>query len=967
MKTPPYLLPFCVSATLVPVSYSSASSQRFNRRQQNTGTITIEQKGQFKSPVREFLFSVCSENSDQQAADVIDPLIECKPIRLWILPGENQGMSRSVQMIKTKGMLHSDGILTPGAGDQCGSTASNIDIAVLGAYTLSDDINQNLYIIYDAPLSFVLTTASSLQILLLAKVGEDASRNTKTLTKLNQNSALADNYITGTDIWIGMHDFEIDCTFSAYGLLPVATYFEVGAVDLRTGGTLSSSTSANSYTWVRPASEKSVRWVLHDEVTDDTECPKKRFLATTKHNYLTASAIPGEGWSYSDTSKALSVGIPFPIETVVKGISEERSWQFKPSQVVARVRSWSGCSSGESVTSYRLLSSTLTTGLAVLNGDLSSFTQQNAVTEGGAAILWLAFQEPCQRCSLELMLCYSGAKGTSDCMSSNVHDDNSYRPVFAERIKITKPMTVRNPIPDTIQVTSHTFPPTGEFNNGIATLQVGAKMTISYQSVVTYGRKNWSFTYKPSQSDTSRYKTTIWIYSLRSSGELLYSNGGHISNLEAESCNVPEESFISASKWGVAKSGLSGSSSSITFHFTRPCRRCEVTAYFQITDTVENKIIRDGSFPLRVYTRSSNWGMGHLEAVWTPSNILKFIVTTCATRWVKAGPQLRVAIKNKSFSISTWKSDANGIPTGNVSNSEIAANIQLRSGTGTGGHLMVEQVSLEGSVTIKAKFSRSCQHCVISIGAQSTSLSVLAPPDQINVIPSDDWNMFKNKFINNNMFYNVSLVMYASDSDGERSYLVNGPSDKIIHTMPSYIKKLPSEEKVTTLSAVITSTLKPFETTLRFGGRSGIENRKIKVETGSAIVSVFNGSTLVDGTPISEQSSPGVVILGIKTTPLYFAKLILETAPTYLYGIEGLPPIISITQPPQFLTFHEIIGSSLDVHVDDIISISLFTISTYLDSYYASDYTSEVPITMESDCEYVVIIISYTCLLCILI
>eukprot|EP01065_Artemidia_motanka_P002378 TRINITY_DN11131_c0_g2_i1.p1 TRINITY_DN11131_c0_g2~~TRINITY_DN11131_c0_g2_i1.p1 ORF type:complete len:3471 (+),score=905.78 TRINITY_DN11131_c0_g2_i1:846-10415(+) len=714
-------------------------------------------------PVRSASFELCSTVASQQG-EQLDTAVNCTAVRLWVVapPGVTRTVAVLTHDLQTATM--------PAGTQQCGGVSAHT-IQVIAYYNFPV-FSLNQYVEYGRRMTFTLRTAAAGHTL------QDAANQTQTGPGLAVGTAPV--AVTAPSHFYPSLSPAVDIQFNSVTAIDAAALTVEGGGDDTAGADgVYVTASVGTFGWAH-SSPPAVAFSVLDTPLSDDECAPKRRLPQSLHGYRVYRPSPGLGWSYSGGSYAgASVGVPFPIQARVltqAGDPTTRAWSYPSTVVFAAKGGASLCNDGGELSLYELRpSNDLLSGALNLDGSIATtFDKVSAgrATSLGQATLWPAFSQPCQACTLTVMLCYAAAASSpsaDSCLQGATEAEQS-NPIFAERTQVTRPFSVTEPVPDSLQVISQSFPSAVD-RGGDLTVQVGAPVVVELQPVQHHA--DWTLRVDAAHAGA----VTLAVYSVflgTSDPELLkYGNGGFLSSAaDAQACTVTANEFSAAStdRWRtqVVRAGadLVGGAWRLNFVYTRPCASCMVRLRYQSARM-------HADFSLREYGGDS------------PGAAIRFAVRACGVTWIIAGVPLAAVRRRRHFSVAVWRVDANHMPAWGDD-----AAVQLLQqgpfgGNGGGGVLSVSSPLLQdspptlqsagGVATVRLSYTRACYVCHFTLASKTLDVSVMTDPTRFVAVPHPDTRSFV-QYTEAGQVASYVFDVYAADELGDRSYLVGGPT-----------------------------------------------------------------------------------------------------------------------------------------------------------------------------------------------
>ena len=877
-----------------------------------------------KSPARELVFQICSSQWDDSLQKEVTSQIStlCTEIHLWIIPSQDV----SLQLVTST--EPASGQKFRGPSQSCGLNPTLLSTTVMSYYDLPGGSTLYRYYSYSSPIVFKMRIDGQT----IAALGSTTANSG--LSFQNPVPISTDLRDTLSHVY---NSSSLSATFSFYGrdvagsvsnTLPII----ITATRADDRSVIPGIFSSGAYYWIDPA-EDFASWEVSDEVTYDTECPSRRRLQSSILGYRYFDTdLPGKGWEFSHQA---TVGLPIPIQTVVRNTVGNRAWSFKSgTKIKVTKKGWTGCNHGGTLLVHTLLPSNSESNYETLVGDVTKSWKtesQNMVeTNMGIGIPWVTFSEPCELCTLQLELCYSNAVGEEclESLGSDSSEQSDVVPVFADRKKITKGFSVRQQEPDLVDIYSQTIP--GEDISSsfgkVRRLFVGDEITVDLETIQTFGPSGkWSFISKPvggskSSGDWIRklFVRSTWLDSHSSPSQneatsILYGNGGFFSNSHrtenVQGCSAI--SFVTAEEFTFSPPAptqlVDAGDGRVKFFFVRTCSRCSV----QIDYTLENsEIMKTGSITLRRYIPSLRKEMPILDK----ENVLQFTVNTCATSWMLAGIPVVAVKSRRPFSLSAIRVNKHKQGSWGYEGSAPASIVidrELNSGNGGGGEFLItsptghagviQTISQRGSATVRLQSSRPCFRCDVSLAHRQHTFTILTDATQFIVMPLSRSKDTKWLHSQQSQSGTWQFEVYAADDLGHRSYIVGGPTPAAFqpkygnHLVNPLLLDLKTKE-MTTYNAILVD---PRITLIKLS--SGLPES----------IEITSGKYMANGIPVPQLESlnqtvpTGSIAVKISgNTPSVDHSIELSDSfyniPTRLYGTMKVPKI-HYSMPAKYL------------------------------------------------------------------
>lgn len=708
-------------------------------------------------------------------------------------------------------------------------------------------------------------------------------------------------------------------SFSVYGLDTIATAqaARVTAVDLSdTTGQASSITAtstATEYIFIT-AVEHYATFNILEKLQYDDECQSKRLLMVKPeagYRMYAPGHPPGAGWGYADVPAA--VGLPFPIQTVVEiagagrgALLDKRAWTFASdnanmpgrSMLSVTKHSWAGCNDGGVMSTHQLIPSEATDVIKVLPGELSkSFNSPaHVLTNQGVGSAWVKFDQQCEACTVRVQLCYMGATSDADCLlAPNEALASDVEPLLADRTKVSRAFSVRDPVPHQLQVWRQSVP-LGQ------KAYVGQGFSVELEAVQLFD--DWAFRL-PTDTTASITADTIWACSgtCLTSTQVRYGNGGflqapatqqdlsvrlaatgrceQVNDLSSASMFPISDRFTTHQTTVSATDGVK-----VSFYFTRPCSQCRIAIGY--TNLGHERHM--GAVTLRQYSSYSTTPEWLQTGAW-----LSYKVEACASKWAWAGRKASPAVrKNKVWSVSAWRTDSNLFPVW-TGVDRITATAQTEGnsygGNGHGGEWMLSSpgtstetgsfstAAVNGTATFRMSASRACYKCAVTLRGggsiltrdlavltDATQIVVIPPPGQDSIVVWPEQNDSNDPSFVNSIKANFVMEAYAADELGDRAYTASGPTIQAYQPLWSVHNRAVGKLEVEG----------PGSTGSTLAGKD-IDTRPSKVmpvvnSVGTEVITtvsdgtpdsiaVTNGSLAYNGIPFPELSYPGDTLM----------------------------------------------------------------------------------------------------------
>eukprot|EP01063_Lacrimia_lanifica_P024459 TRINITY_DN3235_c3_g1_i1.p1 TRINITY_DN3235_c3_g1~~TRINITY_DN3235_c3_g1_i1.p1 ORF type:complete len:3006 (+),score=960.67 TRINITY_DN3235_c3_g1_i1:1168-9018(+) len=567
------------------------------------------------------------------------------------------------------------------------------------------------------------------------------------------------------------------------------------------------------------------------------------------------------------------------------------------------------------------------------------------MTQGGQRTLWIRFAAPCEKCALELSLCYENAAAAGvaqACLANGASGDEVLNgPVLASRTIQTKPFTVRPPDVNQAVIVGQKVPPTG------APTAIGAPFTVTIEPMVEMAG-GWLYevsnVMKKARPDVKVYAEprVRWMDGGLDlpPAALRYGNGGFLRVAESTAAAADGEPTAAPAgagggcSEGADLTGLSRTSGRrllvqqasklqiaellgrgivsawwaepLRFRFVRPCSRCTVyvRAWLYHGDALK-----------------SEW-KAPLRAPDLPGTVLEYQVLPCGVKWIWGGTPVVYVQRRRPFSLTAAWADPNGFPTWQGA-TPVSGGIRLPK---LGGTLAVtspltseSQVSLmsEGGVaTFRMAASRACWQCSYYLADLEQPVIVASEPTRAIAIPrsipyqpyqADDEAAVQQSEL-------FVFDIYLADELGDRSYL-----------NPSYLPRLTpyQQEPQALLPLAIRSASREFTRGLKLRDRAG-HPVAIQLVQRAVTPNLVYGRYLANGIPVDPETPhpeyecgahcrPGTLAFTLRDAPTYdFELSYLDVGgrqlPIHLNG-EPSAPRVSWAVPPCCVVFNDTTAS----------------------------------------------------------
>eukprot|EP01065_Artemidia_motanka_P051494 TRINITY_DN9104_c0_g1_i1.p1 TRINITY_DN9104_c0_g1~~TRINITY_DN9104_c0_g1_i1.p1 ORF type:complete len:4612 (+),score=1046.90 TRINITY_DN9104_c0_g1_i1:421-13836(+) len=838
------------------------------------------------SPVRSSAFQLCVERWDVNGSSGLHvPFVgPCVTVRLWIKPAAPQP-PLEVTLISAP----TSGERLPGGCT--GKDGASLGFRVGAVYTPSSFASFQKYLVYDVPVLYSLQfppTADGIRPKLVP-AGTSVTNDTLTLpSRLPAGQSTEARTLFDGDPTVV---FDVFVTEDAYTFAsPASPQLSASNPD-SPSSTFRFFTPSSSYWWRAPRSAFG-SFELLPSVTYADGCPSKQALSATSDGYLTYQTTPGSGWGYAEAS----VGLPFPLQAIVREVTGRRAWHFARSLVRVSVESVYGCGAGGTLSVYELRPPVVAQAQRLLQGNLSDGWLGGAgappaavATSGGVATPWVVLSEPCEACVLRVDLCYSHVTDPVSCLAFDAENPptspSDTALVLSARSALTLPINVRPPSPSQVRVTAQTVPDAG----AAGTALVGQAFAITVEAVAHFGSPtHWALSLA---SQASVGVVSRWVPPDELDPQAMrYGNGGFVlvdtvvADVEPHSgCDVTAAE-VAAAEQERPQVILPTGTANLNFFYTRPCSRCEAKVTYSVSAA-------SGSFTLRTYTPGPP---GEPPVIGAPVGLR---VLTCAKGWALGGVPPSAVRRQRPFSLSVWRVDQHGFPA--WEGSEVATLTRFRertSNNGGGGEiectspmpaeaagsvLGIAARAVNGVANIRVQFSRACWRCGVALGGRRHELTVLTTAEQFAIAPIGTEQAQRRYTVGARAEWRYSL--WAADEIGDRSYGVGGPTPLIFQ--PRYLVQSYAPERVSLVAqtAQVLAVLPP----------PGVQ--VVSLTTGSPVAVVVNGSAMVNGVPNAqvegEATDPGVVVVRMSGAsgvhfPIRFTTRSTEL-PTRPYGSGG--------------------------------------------------------------------------------
>eukprot|EP01063_Lacrimia_lanifica_P040249 TRINITY_DN9068_c0_g2_i1.p1 TRINITY_DN9068_c0_g2~~TRINITY_DN9068_c0_g2_i1.p1 ORF type:complete len:5365 (+),score=1212.09 TRINITY_DN9068_c0_g2_i1:65-16096(+) len=832
-----------------------------------TVTLTYAVDAEYREPVREAVFALCAAGDGGVGVDTA----ACVDVRLWVVPSEGEVVQRAVALLSEP----SEDTVEAGGTGTCGGEGFSFE--ALAYVTTGSSPAGTRYVDYWTSVQYTLTAPHPL---LLA--GAVTAATTVSVHTAAWPSASPHTH--------ALMIADLAATFEVYSPTAAAnvTLTFVGVVG---GAGIGGVETGTKYSWTAPVPTIDA-WRVSENVTYDTECPSRRRLMTSTHNYRTyGTGVPGAGWRYG--AAPVAVGLPFPVETVVSSGNDTLPWGdrargFTDGTLVKVTKyGWGGCNNGGAMTVHSLAPAAQDS--ALLQGTLAgSFIAAagNAVpTFMGVATAWPVFAESCEACTLQLELCYTGADadGCRASMGVGSADPSDQLLLYAERLKTTKPFAVRPFRADALQVASQTLP---ELEH-----TVGEVLSAQFEKVQVF-ENDWAMIEPDAKSWTAavfvRTVSVAAAFDARS-----YANGGFLVSAgtrTSAACSVTAAEFAQGggTPFGTRLSLTAGQVGS--FYFSRPCRACEVHVDYTLYPNVAGYTTAvSGSFPLRSYDASH------------PGGALAFDVSTCGAQWMLTNPPVAVR-KRSPFAMTAFRVDLHGQrdvsnrDDGRTASSGSDAQGANDMGNGGGGRLWMSSPpgrARGGAAMARMEYTRACFSCTVSFAGKAQRVTVLTDPTRIIAAPRD------RSHVKHGDNASWTFDLYTADAMGDRAYTVAGPTSAAHQPLYSTAR--------TGAAALSVAGGSPAAVTVHGG---------LTLTEGTPAVTLTDGTKVYNGIPVPYLAGEGGAV-GTATVRLDAPALNVEL----LFSVAGHPalptslgggpfaPRVSLSVPPTVLVVEDLSDS----------------------------------------------------------
>eukprot|EP01062_Namystynia_karyoxenos_P003865 TRINITY_DN1136_c0_g1_i15.p1 TRINITY_DN1136_c0_g1~~TRINITY_DN1136_c0_g1_i15.p1 ORF type:complete len:7355 (+),score=2052.37 TRINITY_DN1136_c0_g1_i15:242-22306(+) len=848
---------------------------------------------------------------------------------------------------------------------RCGPSAATLmGFSLMSYYSVASSVAGSTdyrFIVYDSAISYTLTLGTQT----LVPADDDLLTNASltVVAEPDATDSLAERI--GNSYSFG----GLRAGFSFYGLEQMTSTApaRVSAIDLNNLQVAVGIASSPVEYAFKYDKETFASWEVLDEVKYDDECPSKRLLTVNKEEgyrtYDDDCMTPGDDWEYSDDAVAQ---MPFPIQTVVQvsgdgrgSKKDKRAWTFADdnenramqgkSLVTVKKFAWSQCNNGGVMTTHNLPASTPAEQMKFIPGLVSSWgAAADIYTNGGVATAWVMMQQPCQRCVLQLNLCYMGAATAATCLQNPSSTASDQAPLLADRTKLTKPFTVKASKPDRLQIFGQQTPAIGD--DGL--IFVGQAFSVDLEAVQKFSK--WSIR-SPTPVITNLFVDTEWECGSECKGGAEYArygNGGFLQTpatdaeltlrLKAPSCEaVDADQLATATMFPMPRVRLTtvaASGSTVGFYFTRPCSGCKVYIYYSDFGDVD-KWGKDNKLPLRKYYQKSP----KYPVWWKADDVLTFRVMACATSWAWAGGAQVLGMsfrKQKAWSLTVWRVDRNNFPSWQGKQTATFQTEEEKMGNGNGLTTMLTSpnanqlrggaVAVDGSATVRGVTMRACYRCKASMGGSGSrkmiTVTSLTDATQIIAIPFPEPGRNQRRPIEARVseanttdpanIPNIKAMwafeVYAADEYGERAYTASGPTLQpyqprySVHTFGAGKLDVATPSSADTLAGVAVSP-SPSKTV---AVPDASNNNLITAVTDGrpTAFAVTNGTVVYNGIPFGElngeMTPPGVAVVQATGTgsyiPLSFSMSGAGSAPTRYFGTKK-DIVLSFTVPATHL------------------------------------------------------------------
>ena len=848
-----------------------------------------------KGTVRKAMFQVCDSlwTAGAEATGTM-----CLDFNLWVLP------TTSTQGVALLSESYS-GELLRGVAATCG-TATKLTTEIVAYYTLTTVTTANIrFYAYETPLQYKISTTGTQYLTLEGQVSGGVA--------VTVNNSVPDAAsVTHTTNTAG-----VGYIFNVFGRDRVSALSSLTftSIDRNTLLTVATSTSSLSVNWT-DVTETIATWEATDAVTMDERCVVSQHLQTSTHNYRSfGTEVPGLGWNYT---RGVVVGVPFPIQTVVRNLAKTRAFSFTSGLLVKMTKSsWSGCNDGGNLSVLQL--NPVVSGTQQFLGDIASWTDVgNALgNTRGVATPWGLFPRECEKCVIQMELCYSG-KTEATCLEglgAGSTDPSDAAPIFAERMKTTKPFTVNLPQMDLIEVHQQTLPPVST----TGTIAVGDVFQVQIETVSRHAGK-WVFI----ETGTNTWTREVWVRSVwaptgtdsLTSSEMRYGYGGFMHDGAARltgSLGFGCGAMVSKTEFGAAsmRARLSGAQSgTLSFFFVRPCQKCKIALDYRLSPpTGQTGKVRTSTFLLRDYMNS------------VTGNPLSYKIVTCSNGWIQSGVSHTAVHRRRPFSLTAIRVDFNNMPSWPTTDAATAA-LTYTAGTGNGGggapvvtspfftSSTLSTPAEEGSAMVRLHYPRACWKCSVSFALAQQDLAVLTTATRLVPLRQYGSLLEVQTVVAATDVAEWSFELYSADEVSDRSYTVGGPTEYAMHHR--YRTKVLSQRQPEFLTAKATALANP---------KAVLADNAFTLASlsyGTPTLAITSGSMLYNGIPVpsaaGETGRLGTATVALAAGTLCVGCVVELSTPegstTWTYAKKSLSVKVSASPVPVRMAVENVAATS---------------------------------------------------------
>eukprot|EP01063_Lacrimia_lanifica_P011357 TRINITY_DN1815_c0_g2_i2.p1 TRINITY_DN1815_c0_g2~~TRINITY_DN1815_c0_g2_i2.p1 ORF type:complete len:3411 (+),score=645.92 TRINITY_DN1815_c0_g2_i2:668-10234(+) len=906
--------PEWIDAELIQYHHGRVTA-RVERPFARNGTLTMRFANAERAPLRGGVFEVCDSAWDvTQQQEYAQST--CTQITLHVLPKHTPQFNYFLRSEPTPSVWN--GLVHRGSGAMCGAAPQLLELEVVSWFVVNASDPFTRFYGFGVPAEYTVTLPGQqfirpggmvvLPNVTMSNGIPPAARGSYAAVASSQAHAVTASFYAVHVL--GSADAKVPFTVNVVGHYAEGgtfAFLEDGDGIINTDDTaVTNATLATrtEYFFGNPEDSYATFEMINvgdGALVSDPECPGRRYIESSAANYRTYVPVQGSKWDYAFEA---AVGLPIPMEVMVKTSQGARAWGFDPLAVHVQKVSKRGCNDGGSMTIHTLRPSEVDVPKTLFRGRLEESWRNTGLPgvhmEAGMALFWTVFSEPCEECVLRISLCKSTTTDLEqNCLSGTgaSQRDADENPRDALRSLLTKPFSIRKARPNVVTVIEQRLPLTYPEGSGgvpvppsqaalfgaVSEAQVGATFSLQLQLAQLFGA---SFAFEVEGAPASLSIRSVWDGAPRSGAaqDARYGNGGYlhfspsqlvaltgVERSDPRACNVPPQEFAAATPVLDGMNSPMNGWQTLGWYFPRPCSACRVWVSYTLASSSGGAV--SSGFYIRNYVPTAGAELPFI------GDYLKVRVTTCGVRWSlmrHAAP--RAARRRRPFSVTALWVDPNGMASWERRAPPAPFTLRVSAhGNGAGGRVM--QTSPEaaespghlppsdGSAFLRLHGTRACYRCSVGIASSTHEYTLLTDATQLVVAPRTlsarrtlskpyDTNLDgplrqqpspSEAALGANTF---EVDVYAADELGDRAYTLGGPT--ITAFQPRY--------QVKPDSGFTMQVTQPVSRT----HRAVLNSNATNVRTGAPLATIVEGGSVLNGMPVEFSRDDDGAVTGVE-------------------------------------------------------------------------------------------------------